>query len=180
MITLFPYQSASPELQNGDKLHNTQSLATVPCKEICFIKSIIIICSHRRSNDQPHTKTCCQINVETQAKKKIKNPSSNPDRACRLFFTGILHSTRCNLMGELEWRHSPGFYLSLSSVIVAGWHGCGSIFGNCHTILMLSSWCYIYSQASSQMLFLLDTVDRQKKHLDPLEFYKMFFTDHQG
>lgn len=170
MITLFAYQSVSPELQKGEKLHNTQS--TVPFKAICFIKSIIIIWSHDGLMIN-HTQRCV-VRLTTKPQLK-KNPSSNPDPACRLFFAGILHSTRCNLMGVLEWRRTPGFYLSLSSVIVAGWHGFGSIFGNCHTILMLSSWWCIYSQGSSQMLFLLNTVDRQKSNpyptirSDPLE-----------
>jgi len=53
----------------GEKLHNAKSQAAVHFKETCFIKSIIIIWSHRRSNDQPHTQrhARCQNNVETHA-----------------------------------------------------------------------------------------------------------------
>lgn len=46
-------------------------------------------------------------------------------------------------------------FTSLSSVIVAGWLGLGSIFGNSYAILMFSSWS-IYSQSCSQMAFLID------------------------
>lgn len=51
------------------------------------------------------------------------------------YFARIL-AAQGSLMGVLEWKHTPRFYLSLSSVIVAGWHGLGSIFGSCYTILM--------------------------------------------
>lgn len=77
-------------------------------------------------------------------------------------------------MGVLEWRNAFGFYLSFSSVIVAGRHGFGSIFGNCYTILMLSSW---YLQGSSQMLFLLEREkNKAYRTIDPLEqcFKKCF------
>lgn len=79
------------------------------------------------------------------------------------YFARILAAQGSLIVG-MEWKHTPRFDLSHSSVIVAGWHGLLSIFGSCYTILMLSSWWCIYRQGSSQMLFLLD---REKNYAYP-------------